>query len=27
LPLRAGTNEAGTIQEKCLKFAATQEVI
>ena len=27
LPLRAGIDEADTIQEKCLKFAATQEVI
>jgi hypothetical protein len=27
LPLRAGADEDGTIQEKYLKFVATQEVI
>jgi len=27
LPLWPGVDEAGAIQEKCLEFAATQEVI
>jgi hypothetical protein len=27
LPLRAGADEDGTIQEKCLEFVTTQEVI